>query len=304
MFPGQGSQRVGMGEDLYQSFRSARETIQEADDTLGFPLSRIIFEGPAPELQSTINSQPAILTVSIAAFRAWQEFRGPEAATAAATAGHSLGEYTSLVAAGVLEFGDAVKLVRRRGELMHQASVDRPGSMAAILGLDELALVQVCNETGVELANINSGNQIVISGDRIAVARAMDLASARGARKTLPLPVSGAFHSSLMMKAKDGLTEAVGALTFKNPKMPIVANSDSRPLTTGEEIRQELVDGLCQCVQWNNSVRYLVDSGVTQFVEFGSGDVLTGLIRRIDGAVEAASVADSASMRKLAEKAA
>ena len=130
------------------------------------------------------------------------------------------------------------------------------------------------------------------------------MASARGARKTLPLPVSGAFHSSLMMKAKDGLTEAVGALTFKNPKMPIVANSDSRPLTTGEEIRQELVDGLCQCVQWNNSVRYLVDSGVTQFVEFGSGDVLTGLIRRIDGAVEAASVADSASMRKLAEKAA
>ena len=184
---------MGMGEDLFESFRSARETFEEADDNLGFPLSRIIFEGPAPELQSTINSQPAIMTVSIAAFRAWQEYQGASASVAAAAAGHSLGEYTSLVAAGVLEFADAVKLVRRRGELMQQASVDRPGSMAAILGLDELALAQVCAETGVELANINSDNQIVISGDRIAVARAMDLASARGARKTVPLPVSGAF---------------------------------------------------------------------------------------------------------------
>jgi [acyl-carrier-protein] S-malonyltransferase len=289
-----------MGEDLFESFRSARETFEEADDNLGFPLSRIIFEGPAPELQSTINSQPAIMTVSIAAFRAWQEYRGLAVSVVAAAAGHSLGEYTSLVAAGVLEFADAVKLVRRRGELMQQASVDRPGSMAAILGLDELALAQVCAETGVELANINSDNQIVISGDRIAVARAMDLASARGARKTVPLPVSGAFHSSLMAEAKNGLIEAMKALTFKDPKMPIVANCDSRPLTTGDEVRRELVDGLCQCVQWNSSVRYLVDSGVTQFVEFGSGGVLTGLIKRIDGEVEAANVSDSASMRKLA----
>jgi [acyl-carrier-protein] S-malonyltransferase len=289
-----------MGEDLFESFRSARETFEEADDNLGFPLSRIIFEGPAPELQSTINSQPAIMTVSIAAFRAWQEYQGLAVSVAAAAAGHSLGEYTSLVAAGVLEFADAVKLVRRRGELMQQASVDRPGSMAAILGLDELALAQVCAETGVELANINSDNQIVISGDRIAVARAMDLASARGARKTVPLPVSGAFHSSLMAEAKNGLIEAMKALTFKDPKMPIVANCDSRPLTTGDEVRRELVDGLCQCVQWNSSVRYLVDSGVTQFVEFGSGGVLTGLIKRIDGEVEAANVSDSASMRKLA----
>jgi [acyl-carrier-protein] S-malonyltransferase len=213
-----------------------------------------------------------------------------------------LGEYTSLVAADVIEFADAVRLVRKRGQLMQQASVDRPGAMAAILGLNELAFSQICAETGVELANVNADNQIVISGDKIAVARAADLALARGARKAVPLPVSGAFHSSLMADARDGLTEAMEKMQFKDPKMPIVANCDSRPLTTGGEIRQELVDGLCQCVQWNNSVRYMVDSGVSRFVEFGAGGVLAGLIKRIDRDVEVANVSDSASVRKLADE--
>jgi len=290
-----------MGADLFESSTAARETFLEADDSLGFPLSRVIFNGPAADLQNTVNSQPAIMTVSIAALRAWQEFQGPDAAKAKAVAGHSLGEYTSLVAADVIEFGDAVKLVRKRGELMQQASVDRPGAMAAILGLNELAFSQICAETGVELANVNAENQIVISGDKIAVARAVDLALARGARKAVPLPVSGAFHSSLMAKAEEGLNEVVQALQFKDPKMPIVANCDSRPLTTGGEIRQELINGLCQCVQWKNSVRYMVDSGVSQFVEFGAGGVLAGLIKRIDRDVEVANVSDSASMRKLAD---
>ena len=291
-----------MGADLFESSTAARETFLEADDSLGFSLSRVIFNGPAADLQNTVNSQPAIMTVSIAALRAWQEFQGPDAAKAKAVAGHSLGEYTSLVAADVIEFGDAVKLVRKRGELMQQASVDRPGAMAAILGLNELAFSQICAETGVELANVNAENQIVISGDKIAVARAVDLALARGARKAVPLPVSGAFHSSLMAKAEEGLNEVVQALQFKDPKMPIVANCDSRPLTTGGEIRQELINGLCQCVQWKNSVRYMVDSGVSQFVEFGAGGVLAGLIKRIDRDVEVANVSDSASMRKLADE--
>jgi [acyl-carrier-protein] S-malonyltransferase len=290
-----------MGADLFESSTAARETFLEADDSLGFSLSRVIFNGPAADLQNTVNSQPAIMTVSIAALRAWQEFQGPDAAKAKAVAGHSLGEYTSLVAADVIEFGDAVKLVRKRGELMQQASVDRPGAMAAILGLNELAFSQICAETGVELANVNAEDQIVISGDKIAVARAVDLALARGARKAVPLPVSGAFHSSLMAKAEEGLNEVVQALQFKDPKMPIVANCDSRPLTTGGEIRQELINGLCQCVQWKNSVRYMVDSGVSQFVEFGAGGVLAGLIKRIDRDVEVANVSDSASMRKLAD---
>jgi len=302
VFPGQGSQSVGMGADLFESARAARETFEEADDSLGFPLSRLIFEGPASELQNTANSQPAIMTVSVAAWRTWQEMRGPQATIAKAVAGHSLGEYTSLVAADVIGFSDAVRLVRKRGELMNQAAVNRPGAMAAILGLNELAFAQICDETGVELANINTDDQVVISGDKIAVARAMDLASARGAKKTIPLPVSGAFHSSLMSEAESGLADAINALNFNEPKMPVVGNCDSKPLTTSSEIRCELVNGLCQCVQWKDSVRQIVDSGVTQFVEFGFGGVLAGLIKRIDRGVKVTTVSDIASMRKLAEE--
>jgi [acyl-carrier-protein] S-malonyltransferase len=302
VFPGQGSQSVGMGADLFESARVARETFEEADDSLGFPLSRLIFEGPAGELQNTANSQPAIMTVSVAAWRTWQDMRGPQETIAKAVAGHSLGEYTSLVAADVIEFSDAVRLVRKRGELMNQAAVNRPGAMAAILGLNELAFAQICDETGVELANINTDDQIVISGDKIAVARAMDLASARGARKTIPLPVSGAFHSSLMSEAESGLSDAINALNFNEPKIPVVGNCDSKPLTTPSEIRCELINGLCQCVQWKDSVRQIVDSGVTQFLEFGFGGVLAGLIKRIDRGVKVTTVSDIASMRKLAEE--
>jgi [acyl-carrier-protein] S-malonyltransferase len=240
------------------------------------------------------------MTMSIAVWRTWNEMQGSGAMHAKAVAGHSLGEYTSLVAAGVLDFPDAVKLVRKRGELMNQAAVNRPGAMAAILGLNELAFDQICSETGVEMANINTDDQIVISGDKIAVARAMDLASARGAKKTIPLPVSGAFHSSLMMEAEAGLADAVQSLHFNEPKMPVVGNCTSKSLTTAAEIRHELVNGLCQCVLWKDSVRHIVDSGVTQFVEFGYGGVLAGLIKRIDRGVKVTTVSNTASMRKLA----
>ncbi len=300
VFPGQGSQKVGMGIGLMEESRAAREVFEEADDSLGFPLSRMIFEGPAGELQNTVNSQPAIMTVSIAAWRAWAEFAGPGAGQPRAVAGHSLGEYTALVAAGVMEFADAVRLVRRRGELMHQASINRPGAMAAVLGLDEIALAQICAETGVELANINTDNQIVISGDRMAVAQAVDLCGARGARKALPLPVSGAFHSSLMAGAEAGLAEELKSLTLREPRMPVIANCDCRALTSSAEIRDELVQGLCRCVQWKDSVRVMIDSGVGRFVEFGAGGVLAGLIKRIDRDVEVSAVADPDSIRKLA----
>ena len=300
VFPGQGSQKVGMGIALAEESAVARETFEEADDSLGFPLSRMIFEGPAGELQNTVNSQPAIMTVSIAAWRAWAEFAGPQAIDAKAVAGHSLGEYTALVAAGVLDFADAVRLVRRRGELMHLASVNRPGAMAAILGLDEIALAQICAETGVELANINTDNQIVISGDRMAVAQAVDLCNARGARKAVPLPVSGAFHSSLMVGAEGALADELDSLTLRQPRMPIIANCDCRALTSSAEIREELVRGLCRCVQWKDSVQTMIDSGVGRFVEFGAGGVLAGLIKRIDREVEVSAVADPDSVRKLA----
>jgi len=300
VFPGQGSQSVGMGQELFDSSRAARAVFQEADDTLGIKLSKLIFQGPSRKLQDTINSQPAIMTVSIAALKAWEEFTGSELETPAALAGHSLGEYTSMVAAGVVSFADGVSLVRQRGRLMQQAAKGRPGGMAAILGLDELATAQICAETGVELANINADDQIVISGDKVAVAQAMDLASARGAKKTIPLTVSGAFHSSLMQEAKEGLAEAMVAMEFKDPQSPIIANSDCAELRTGEQVREELVRGLCQCVQWRNTVRCMVDSGISQFVELGPASVLASLIRRIDRGVEAVALFNPDSIRKLA----
>ena len=303
VFPGQGSQSVGMGAGLYEASPAARDVFEEADDSLGFHLSRLIFQGPASELQDTINSQPAIMTVSIACWKAWEEHLGGQAARPNALAGHSLGEYTSMVVAGVTSFRDAVRLVRERGRLMHEASVERPGGMAAIMGLDELAFEQICAETGVELANINADDQVVISGDRIAVARAMDLASVRGAKRTISLPVSGAFHSSLMQEARQGLTEAVNALEFHDPEIPIVANSNFTPLSSGDEVREELVRGLCECVQWKNSVRYLVSSGVSEFMEFGPAGILTGLIKRIDRNVQAVILSDPESIQKLTEEA-
>ncbi len=299
VFPGQGSQSVGMGAELCAALPIARAVFEEADDSLGFSLSNLMFNGTAADLRDTVNSQPAIMTVSIACWKAWEETMGPESALPSMVAGHSLGEYTSMVVADVIGFGEAVKLVRERGRLMQQATLNRPGGMAAIIGLEEPALEHICAETGVELANINADGQIVISGDKIAVARAMDLSSARGARRAIPLPVSGAFHSSCMLEAREGLAGAVSVLNFRDPKHPIIANSTSQPLTTGAEVREELIEGLCRCVQWKDSVKYMINSGVSQFIEFGPSAVLTSLIRRIDRNVEAVTLSDPASIQKL-----
>ena len=298
VFPGQGSQSVGMGSELYLHSASAREVFEEADDILGQSLSRLMFDGPEDDLKQTLNSQPAIMVVSIACWKAWQEYLGFDAMPPEAVAGHSLGEYTSLVVSGVLSFSDGLKLVRERGRLMHEAGLSRPGGMAAIIGLDDFSLEHICAETGVELANINSDEQFVISGDKIAVVRAMDLASAQGAKKTLSLPVSGAFHSSLMAQAQEGLKDAIANLELTDPIIPVIANSSGLPMTTKAEVREELVHGLCHCVQWRNSVRYIVGTGVSQFVEFGPARVLTSLIKRIDKNVQAVTLSDLESIKK------
>jgi [acyl-carrier-protein] S-malonyltransferase len=187
IFPGQGTQKVGMGQSLYSTSQAARSVFKEADDSLGVSLTQVMFEGPSETLQDTAFAQPAIMTVSIAIWRAWQEFLGASAPQPSAVAGHSLGEYTSMVVGGVMDFSDGIRLVRERGRLMHEASEARPGSMAAIIGLDEIVVAQVAQDAGVEMANINSDDQIVISGDKMALARAMDLASARGAKKSRPV---------------------------------------------------------------------------------------------------------------------
>lgn len=295
VFPGQGSQRVGMGLDLYQGFSSAREVFEEADDALGFPLSRLCFEGPEEELSQTANAQPAILTVSLACLKAASQVAG-QLICPAFMAGHSLGEYTALVAAQVLDFVDAVRLTRQRGRLMQEAGERVPGGMVAIIGLDELSVEQVCQEAGAQIANLNSPGQTVISGAKETLVRAADLARAMGARHIMPLKVSGAFHSPLMQPATDGMAKAISELSFRHPTVPIVVNSTAEPVTTDDAVKEELLRQLCYCVQWQRSVEYMVGAGVSTFIEIGPGQVLSGLIKRISNEAQILNVGDAESI--------
>jgi len=301
VFPGQGSQGVGMGLDLYRNFSAAREVFAEADEALGLPLSRLCFEGPEEELAQTVNAQPAILTVSVACLKAAAQVAG-QLICPAFMAGHSLGEYTALVAAQVLDFGDGVRLTRERGRLMQEAGVRVPGGMVAIIGLDEVSVEQVCQETGAEIANLNSPGQIVISGTRQAMVRAMDLARAMGARRAIALSVSGAFHSRLMQPAAEGMANAISGLKFRYPSIPIVANSTAQPVTTADGVREELMRQLCHCVQWQRSVEYMMDAGVSTFIEIGPGEVLSGLIKRISDQVQTLNVGDAESISAIRER--
>ena len=240
LFPGQGSQEVGMGRDVYDASPAARAIFERADAALEMPLTRLCFEGPEEDLRQTVNAQPAIVTVSVALLEAARERdHSLVQARPAFVAGHSLGEYSALIAAGVVSFEDGVRLVRERGRLMQIAGTQNPGTMAAVIGLDEGIVEEVCQETGAEITNLNGPGQIVIGGRRPAVIRAMDLAKARGAAKVTELNVSGAFHSSLMQPAVQGMAEAVAAVTFRNPEVPVVGNADAEPLTIGESIKEE-----------------------------------------------------------------
>ena len=300
VFPGQGAQWVGMGRDLYQNFDSAKAVFEQADQALGFPLSRLCFEGPEDELAVTINAQPAIVTVSFACLEAGREANAG-LPPASLVAGHSLGEYTALAAAEVLDFATTVYLARERGRLMHEAGQITPGGMAAIIGLDAPLLAGVCEQTGTRIANINCPGQIVISGAKDNLNRAMELAKAKGAYRAIPLQVSGAFHTSLMQPAVDGMAEVIAKLSFKDPAVPIIGNTTAQPLTTAEAIKQELLEQLCNCIQWQRSVEYMVNDGVSTFIELGPGKVLAGLIKRIDKGVNIVNIGDVEAVENIAQ---
>jgi len=281
VFPGQGSQFVGMGLDLYVHYASAKEIYDQVDEILGFSLSRVCFEGPEEDLTQTINVQSAVLTTSIACLKAAEEATKYTLPHPTYVLGHSLGEFTALVVAGVLTLADAVRLVRERGRLMHEAGKRKRGGMLAIMGLDLAAVENICLAVGTSVSNINCPGQIVISGAQENLGKARRLAQTKGARRTIPLNVSGAFHSPLMEPAIEGLKNAVAGLTFNKPLMPVIANVTNQPLTSVETIKEELVSQIVHCVKWQQSVEVTIAKGVTTFFEIGPGDVLTGLIKRI-----------------------
>ncbi|MED4582004.1 ACP S-malonyltransferase [Brevibacillus choshinensis] len=284
VFPGQGSQFVGMGQALTEQSEAARLVFQQADEALGFSLSGLCFEGPEEELRLTANTQPAILTASVAVLSAFQEKQPgfqPDF-----VAGHSLGEYSALVAAGALSFADAVKTVRARGQFMEEAVPAGEGAMSAVLNMDRAALHAVCEEVTasghpVQLANMNCAGQIVISGSAEGVKLAGEKAKEAGAKRVLPLNVSGPFHSSLMQPAADKLHAVLAGITVQDAKIPVVANVSARPVSEAQSIVDSLVQQVSAPVLWEDSVQWMVEQDVTTFVEIGPGKVLAGLIKKI-----------------------
>jgi len=298
LFPGQGSQAVGMGRELAALYPVARETFDEADAALDYKLSQLCFEGPEEQLKLTEITQPAILTVSVAAWRVLQS----EGFTPSHVAGHSLGEYSAHVAAGTLAFADTVRTVRNRGKYMQEAVPVGVGAMAAILALPAEQVQQVCEEAAqgevCQPANLNSTEQVVISGNKAAVERAIELAKKRGAKRAILLPVSAPFHCALMQPAQDGLAADLHALNFHDPEMPVVCNVDAALVTTAEQARAALIRQVTGSVQWNKSMRLLTELGVQNFVELGPGKVLCGLMRQIDRTRSCVNVEDEASLQK------
>jgi len=295
LFPGQGSQYVGMGLKASQGHPLARETFEEANDVLGFDLSSLCFAGPSEVLTDTVNAQPAIMATSVAYLRLFQDMEGTRSPLF--VAGHSMGEYTALVAAGVLSFGDGLKLARERGRLMKEAGEQNPGRMAAIIRMDVEPLEEICRQASgptemesVQVANYNAPGQIVISGESKAVERAMALAQERGAHRVIPLAVSIASHSPLMRRAADGLRQVVKGTKMEPARTPIIANTTAQPITNPDEVRAELVAQLTRSVRWIASVEMMVQQGVERFLEIGPRDVLAGLMRRINQDVEMVNV--------------
>ncbi|MFC2039654.1 ACP S-malonyltransferase [Chloroflexota bacterium] len=298
VFPGQGAQFVGMGRDVFDQYPIAKTAFQTADEVLDFPLSRLIFEGPEEELRLTKNAQPALVAVAYALLAVARE-SVVSLPTPRFVAGHSLGEYTALAAAGVVCFADSVYLARERGRLMYEAGLARPGTMAAIIGMDEAPLAQVCRETGVWIANINSPGQIVISGEIDNINNAAILAKERGAVKAITLQVSGAFHTPLMEPAVAGMETAIAKTSFSVPICPVVGNTTAHPLTTADQIQKELIDQLCNCIRWQQSVTYMIGEGIDTHYEFGPGKVLAGLARRIDKQISTVNIGDAVGIQGL-----
>lgn len=293
LFPGQGSQKIGMGKDLFDQEAVSKAVFEEADNTLGFDLSSMIFEGDAEELTLTYNAQPALLTTSIAILKKFEE-SGIKADYAA---GHSLGEYTALVAAGALSFKDAVYAVRKRGELMNEAVPAGEGAMAAILGLDKAALVEVTKEVTesghlVELANLNCPGQIVISGTAKGVELASEKAKEKGAKRAIALEVSGPFHSALMKPAAEKFTDVLSKLDIKDAKTPVISNVTADIVTSRDDIETKLIEQLYSPVRFEESVERLIDLGVTTFIEIGPGKVLSGLVKKVNRRLTTISVSD------------
>jgi [acyl-carrier-protein] S-malonyltransferase len=302
LFPGQASQYPGMGKSLAEAFPESKAVFDEADASLGFSISKICFEGSEEELKLTENTQPAILTVSIAAYRALAQ-RG---ITPDLAAGHSLGEYSALVAAGALDLAAAVRLVRGRGRYMQEAVPRGTGAMAAILGLSPSDVGEICRKAAmgevVSPANLNSPDQIVISGSAAAVKRAVEIASQSGAKRAVILPVSAPFHCALMAPAQQRLEPDLRAAKFSNLRFPVITNVDAEEVTSGDEAREALIRQVTQPVRWLDSIREMIESGVSAFVEVGPGKVLAGLLRQIDRSVRCFNVEDAASLQASLEK--
>ena len=302
LFPGQASQYPGMGKDLAENFPEAQGIFEQADAALGFAISKVCFEGTEEELKLTENTQPAILTVSVAAYRALEK----HGVTPDFVAGHSLGEYSALVAAGGIEFADAVKLVRARGKYMQEAVPPGEGAMAAILGMAPSDVADVCKKAAdgevVSPANLNSPDQTVISGTAAAVKRAVEIASQSGAKRAVILPVSAPFHCALMMPAQKRLETDLRAVRFSSLKVPLITNVDAEAISTGDEARESLIRQVTSPVRWLDSIKEMIEAGVSVFVEVGPGKVLCGLLRQIDRSVRAFNVEDAASLNAALEK--